>query len=62
MQVLCSVLKKATTSWRLADRGDWDRVRSIVGDLMEPQDAYPERWRVRVFPNTELHEKIGQMM
>jgi hypothetical protein len=47
---------------QLAARGDWDHVRSIVGHLMEPEDSYPERWRVREFPSTEMHEKIGQML
>lgn len=46
---------------QLAARGDWDHVRSIVGDLMEQQETYPERWRVREFPNVELLEKIGMM-
>jgi hypothetical protein len=46
---------------QLAARGDWDRVRSIVGDLMEPQDVYPERWRVREFPSEALIEQIGML-
>jgi len=47
---------------QLAARGNWDHVRSLVGDLMEPQDMYAERWRVQEFPSKELLEKIGQML
>jgi Protein of unknown function (DUF1444) len=46
---------------QLAARGDWNRVQSIVGDLMEPQDTYPERWRVREFPSEAMLGKIGMM-
>jgi hypothetical protein len=46
---------------QLAARGEWDHVRSIVGDLMEPQDTYPERWRVREFPSAAVIEQIGTM-
>jgi hypothetical protein len=33
--------------------GPWERVREVVGPLMEPQGMYPERYRVRAFPTTE---------
>jgi hypothetical protein len=52
----------ASEDKQLAARGDWDRVRSIVGDLMERQDTYPERWRVREFPSEERLEQIGMML
>ena len=47
---------------QLAARGECDRVRSIVGDLMEPQDVYPERWRVREYPNEAMIEQIGMLL
>jgi hypothetical protein len=53
---------QASEDEKLAARGEWDHVQNIVGDLMEPQGTYPERWRVREFPSTELLEKIGQML
>jgi Protein of unknown function (DUF1444) len=31
----------------------WERVAEIVGELLEPVDVYPERYRVRSFPNDE---------
>lgn len=40
-------------------RGDWDLVRRSAGALMEPQGLYPERWRVRAFPNAEVLSQIG---
>lgn len=39
--------------------GDWDRVRDVAGDLMEPTDDYPARYRVRAFPDDEQLEAIG---
>ncbi|MFG0297964.1 MAG: DUF1444 family protein [Maioricimonas sp. JB045] len=32
-------------------RGNWDFVQQVVGDLMVPTDAYPQRFRVREFPS-----------
>jgi hypothetical protein len=37
---------------------DWDKVREVVGDLMEPQETYPERYLVREFPTAE---QLAQM-
>ena len=51
----------ASEDKQLAAQGDWDHVRSLVGDLMEPQDVYPERWRVREFPSEVMIEQIGTM-
>jgi hypothetical protein len=43
---------------QLAAHGNWDMVRRVVGDLMEAQDMYPQRWRVKGFPNTVLLDEI----
>jgi hypothetical protein len=40
-------------------RGDWEKVRQCAGDLMEPQGTYPERWRVRQFPDAATLAQIG---
>ena len=32
---------------------DWDKAVKTFGDLMEPQDIYPPRWRVRAYPSKE---------
>jgi hypothetical protein len=42
-----------------AARGSWDVVRQQANDLMEPQGTYPERWRVRSFPDASVLAKIG---
>jgi hypothetical protein len=31
----------------------WERVREVAGDLMEPMDLYPKRFRVERFPSPE---------
>jgi hypothetical protein len=41
--------------------GEWETVRRFVGELMEPQDMYPERWRVRGFPSAQMLERIGRL-
>jgi hypothetical protein len=41
--------------------GDWETVRHVVEDLMEPQGMYPERWRVREFPSEEMLQEIGTL-
>jgi hypothetical protein len=40
--------------------GDWDRVREVVGVLMEQTDDYPPRFRVREFPSEEALAAIGK--
>ena len=45
----------------IAAGGDWDHVRQIVGDLMEPLDMYPVRYRVVGFPTDEQLAVIGQV-
>ncbi|PQO30810.1 DUF1444 family protein [Blastopirellula marina] len=37
----------------------WDKVESIVGDLMEDLDTYPPRYRVTEFPSDEQIERLG---
>lgn len=39
--------------------GDWDRVAEIVGDLLEPTEMYPVRYRVRGFPDAAQLARIG---
>jgi hypothetical protein len=39
--------------------GDWDRVREVVGGLMEEADYYPPRFRVREFPSYDALAAIG---
>jgi hypothetical protein len=46
---------------QLAARAEWDHVRRIVGELLEPQDTYPERWRVREFPSEAMIDQIGML-
>jgi uncharacterized protein YtpQ (UPF0354 family) len=39
--------------------GNWDRVAEIVGDLLEPVEMYPPRYRVRGFPDAAQLARIG---
>jgi hypothetical protein len=43
----------------IAAHGSWEEVERIVGDLMEPNGTYPERKRVRAFPNDAALGEIG---
>lgn len=38
---------------------DWDRVAEVAGDLMEPTDHYPTRYRVRDIPEDAMLVAIG---
>ena len=38
---------------------DWARVMEVVGDLMEPTEDYPRRYRVREFPGGAALDAIG---
>jgi hypothetical protein len=38
---------------------DWQRVMETFGDLMEPTDEYPRRYRVREFPDESTIDAIG---
>jgi hypothetical protein len=40
--------------------GPWERVAAVVGDLLEPVDVYPPRYRVRGFPTREQLTAIGR--
>jgi hypothetical protein len=44
---------------KMAARADWQKVRQLAGHLMEPQELYPERWRVREFPDANLLAELG---
>ena len=37
----------------------WDRVKQIVGHLMEREEGYPFRYRVKGFPTAEERALIG---
>lgn len=39
--------------------GTFERVQSVVGDLMVPTDMYPPRYHVKGFPNEEQLRAIG---
>ena len=39
--------------------GSWERVREVVGDLLEPTELYPARFRVREFPDEAALAEIG---
>lgn len=39
--------------------GDWDKVEALAGQQMAPVEGYPERVRVRDFPEAEALEQIG---
>jgi hypothetical protein len=38
----------------------WDRVVGVVGDMMEPLDMYPPRFRVSEFPTEEQIAAMGE--
>lgn len=40
--------------------GEWNRVRELAGDWLEPTDHYPARWRTTGFPDEAVIEAIGQ--
>ena len=44
----------------VAAAGSWQRVMGIVGDLMQPEGTYPERYRVREFPSAKQLAAIGK--
>jgi hypothetical protein len=44
----------------VAASGSWQRVREIVGDLMQPMGLYPERYRVAAFPTAKQLAAIGK--
>ena len=38
---------------------EWTRVVEVVGELMEPTEDYPRRYRVREFPDRAALDAIG---
>ena len=38
---------------------EWQKVVDVVGDLMEPLDIYPPRYRVREFPSEKQLAAMG---
>jgi hypothetical protein len=50
---------KAENEGGIAASADWASVTRVVGDLMEPQGLYPERYRVRDFPSEEQLRLLG---
>lgn len=38
---------------------EWDQVQAAFGDLLEPLDMYPPRYRVREFPGEERLREMG---
>jgi hypothetical protein len=44
----------------VAASGPWQRVREVVGDLMQPLGMYPERYRVSEFPTEQQLAAIGK--
>jgi hypothetical protein len=41
---------------------EWERVVDLVGDLLEPLDIYPPRYRVREFPSEDKLEAMGNLL
>jgi hypothetical protein len=40
---------------------EWDRALEHVGDMMQPLDMYPLRYRVRAFPDADQLKAIGRV-
>jgi hypothetical protein len=49
---------EAPKNEQTAGNADSDTVRRVAGDLMEPQGTYPERWRVKEFPDDSVLREI----
>ncbi|MGA2257188.1 MAG: hypothetical protein ABSG53_21245 [Thermoguttaceae bacterium] len=41
---------------------EWEKVVDVAGDLMEPLDIYPPRFRVRGFPSDEQLAAMGNVL
>jgi hypothetical protein len=41
-------------------RCDWATLQRLTGDLMELQETYPQRWRVRQFPPPDVLQQLEQ--
>jgi hypothetical protein len=40
----------------------WERVVEVAGDLMQPLDTYPPRYRVECFPSDQQREEMGNLL
>jgi hypothetical protein len=41
---------------------EWQKVMEVSGDLIEPLDIYPPRYRVHGFPSEEQLKAMGNML
>jgi len=41
---------------------EWQKVVDVAGDLMEPLDIYPPRYRVREFPSEKQLKAMGGLL
>ena len=48
-------------SGEMVASADWEVVEKIVGNLLEPVDLYPERYRVKGFPTEEELKALGRV-
>ena len=39
--------------------GPWQHVQNVAGELLEPMEGYPPRYRIRHFPDSKQLELIG---
>lgn len=40
---------------------EWDRMRDILGDMLEATEDYPDRYRVRGFPTPAQLASLGKL-
>lgn len=50
----------AADDGKIVAGGSWEEVQQVVGELMEPMGLYPERYRVKEFPNGNQIKRIGK--
>lgn len=55
---ICFVRGSMKTGYQMIGPVPWGRVVEIMGDRMEPQELYPERYRVRTFPTHDELEAL----
>jgi len=53
---------KGEEEGEIVANASWQRVREVVGHLMQPQGLYPERYRVTSFPNAEQLAVLGRSL
>jgi hypothetical protein len=49
---------EAVEAEQMAGKVKWDTMKRALGHLMAPQGTYPERWRVKDFPDANMLEQI----